>query len=224
MQLRDLLDRTDLVLARAEPRPLLRQVCRGRGHSVFLRAVSGSLRPAAAQGAGRVVHPARSGALHGGPRGLGPAHPAGPARGPGRRARGGAGPLLRHRRVFGGGAALPGRLPHRPGRGGHARRKLRKAATTRLFGFEILTAPFVVAHLQLGLALREANAAAGPRSSAPPCTSPTPSPAGTRRSTKSSCGGPRPSCSQEAEAARHVKRQEQIPVIIGNPPYDGYAG
>src|SRR5690606_39089273 len=39
--------------------------------------------------------------------------------------------------------------------------KLKRAATERLFGFELLTAPFVVAHLQLGLALRAAGAPLG---------------------------------------------------------------
>ena len=33
-----------------------------------------------------------------------------------------------------------------------------------------------------------------------------------------------PELQQEAEAARHVKRDERIVVILGNPPYDGYAG
>src|SRR5439155_10443043 len=35
--------------------------------------------------------------------------------------------------------------------------KLKKAATSRLFGFEILPAPFVVAHLQIGLFLQGAG-------------------------------------------------------------------
>src|SRR5438105_4821457 len=35
---------------------------------------------------------------------------------------------------------------------------LKKAASTRIFGFEILPAPFVVAHLQLGLLLQELGA------------------------------------------------------------------
>jgi hypothetical protein len=35
---------------------------------------------------------------------------------------------------------------------------LKKAATGRVFGFEILPAPFVVAHLQLGLLLQNMGA------------------------------------------------------------------
>ncbi|MGI4735888.1 MAG: type ISP restriction/modification enzyme [Janthinobacterium lividum] len=101
--------------------------------------------------------------------------------------------------------------------------QLRKAATQRLFGFEILTAPFVVAHLQLGLALRETNAALPPDQRAAVYL------------TNALTGWDAiphekqlrvalPELQQEAEAARHVKREEQILVIIGNPPYDGYAG
>ena len=54
----------------------------------------------------------------------------------------------------------------RQGAGALRGEQLRKAATERLFGFEILTAPFVVAHLQLGLALREAGAALPPNARA----------------------------------------------------------
>jgi predicted helicase len=109
------------------------------------------------------------------------------------------------------------------GAGAMRAEKLRQAATTRLFGFEILTAPFVVAHLQLGLALREANAALAPAQRAAVYL------------TNALTGwdaAPHekqlrvalPELQQEAEAARHVKREEKILVIIGNPPYDGYAG
>ena len=45
--------------------------------------------------------------------------------------------------------------------------KLKQAATQRVFGFEILPAPFVVAHLQIGLALQSPGRAAGRGMSAP---------------------------------------------------------
>jgi type I restriction-modification system DNA methylase subunit len=38
---------------------------------------------------------------------------------------------------------------------------LKKAATERVFGFEILPAPFVVSHLQIGLMLQHHDAAVG---------------------------------------------------------------
>jgi hypothetical protein len=43
-----------------------------------------------------------------------------------------------------------------------AAHQLKLAATTRLFGFELLPAPYVVAHLQIGLLLRQLGAPAGP--------------------------------------------------------------
>jgi hypothetical protein len=44
------------------------------------------------------------------------------------------------------------------GLGGLKGQMVKKAATTRVFGFEILPAPFVVAHLQVGLALQSLGA------------------------------------------------------------------
>ncbi len=101
--------------------------------------------------------------------------------------------------------------------------QLRKAATQRLFGFEILTAPFVVAHLQLGLALREANAALAPEQRAAVYLTNALTGWDAAQHEKQ-LRVALPELQQEAEAARHVKRDERIVVIIGNPPYDGYAG
>ena len=39
-----------------------------------------------------------------------------------------------------------------------ARRSVRRAATERVFGFEIMPAPFVVAHLQVGLTMQNLGA------------------------------------------------------------------
>jgi len=100
--------------------------------------------------------------------------------------------------------------------------QLRRAATERLFGFEILTAPFVVAHLQLGLALREANAALPPQQRAAVYL--TNALTGWDAAAHEQQRTAFPELRQEAEAARHVKRDERILVILGNPPYDGYAG
>ncbi|MEM1054675.1 MAG: type ISP restriction/modification enzyme [Bacteroidota bacterium] len=99
--------------------------------------------------------------------------------------------------------------------------KLRRAATDRLYGFEVLTAPFVVAHLQIGLALAGVGA---------------PMPEGKRAAiylTNALTGWDKtkedegqtlpPEFAAEAEAARSVKRSDQILVVLGNPPYDGYA-
>ena len=98
---------------------------------------------------------------------------------------------------------------------------LKEAAMSRVFGFELLPAPFVVAHLQLGLRLRRlgvpldederaavylTNALTGwepPEEEKQQITA-----APFRR---------------ERAAAERVKQEAPILVILGNPPYDGYA-
>ena len=100
---------------------------------------------------------------------------------------------------------------------------VKKAAIERVFGFELLPAPFVVAHLQVGLRLQAldvplsddageraavylTNALTGwePERDRPPL--------------------PFPELAEERERAEGVKREKPILVILGNPPYNGYAG
>jgi len=100
---------------------------------------------------------------------------------------------------------------------------LRKAAQERIFGFEILPAPFVVAHLQLGLLLRQLGA-------------PLPDKAGSRVGvylTNALTGWdpdakhpdlPFHELAEERDRAGDVKQSKPILVILGNPPYNGYAG
>jgi hypothetical protein len=107
-------------------------------------------------------------------------------------------------------------------RGAMAASLLREAATRRLFGFEILTAPFVVAHLQLGLALRAAQAPLGEGQKAAVYL--TNALTGWDPTEHDKQLVILPALAQEAEQARHVKREEQIMVILGNPPYDGVPG
>jgi predicted helicase len=98
-----------------------------------------------------------------------------------------------------------------------------KAARERIFGFELLPAPYVVAHLQLNLALGRWQAgfdhAAGERAAV------------FLTNALTGWEPPRepkhllfPEFEQERDAADHVKREERILVILGNPPYDGFAG
>jgi hypothetical protein len=98
---------------------------------------------------------------------------------------------------------------------------VKKAAITRVFGFEILPAPFVVAHLQVGLVLRSlgatlqsdheragvylTNALTGWE---PVTTKPLPF----------------PGLEEERRRADKVKQEVPILVILGNPPYNGFAG
>ncbi|MEX0676990.1 MAG: type ISP restriction/modification enzyme [Pirellulales bacterium] len=101
---------------------------------------------------------------------------------------------------------------------------LKTAAMTRIFGFEILPAPFVVSHLQLGLLLQNEGA-------------PLSQPAGERVGvylTNALTGWEPPKgakqhlmfaeLEQERDAAEHVKRDTKILVVLGNPPYNAFAG
>jgi hypothetical protein len=101
---------------------------------------------------------------------------------------------------------------------------LKEAAQNRVFGFEILPAPFVVSHLQLGLLLQQLGAPLAER--------------GDERIgvylTNALTGweppkGPKqhlifPELEEERDAAEHVKRETPILVILGNPPYNAFAG
>jgi hypothetical protein len=101
--------------------------------------------------------------------------------------------------------------------------ELKQAATQRLFGFELLPAPYVVAHLQIGLLLRQLGAPLSDEERAgvyltnaltgwePP------------KAPKSS-HLPFPEFEQERDAADKVKREQKIIVILGNPPYDAFGG
>ncbi|MBI3960852.1 MAG: N-6 DNA methylase [Chloroflexi bacterium] len=96
-----------------------------------------------------------------------------------------------------------------------------EAVRTRLFGFEILPAPFVVAHLQIGMLL--AGEMRAPLR--------TDQRAGVYLTNALTGWDPdiQPTLSQnilaqEYEAALGVKQESQILVVLGNPPYSGYAG
>ena len=98
---------------------------------------------------------------------------------------------------------------------------VKQAALTRVFGFEIMPAPFVVSHLQVGLVLRElgitldaeheragvylTNALTGWE---PHVNKPLPF----------------PELEEERGKAEKVKQEAPILVILGNPPYNGFAG
>jgi len=102
---------------------------------------------------------------------------------------------------------------------------LKQAAMNRVFGFEILPAPFVVSHLQLGLLLQAEGAPLSQRK-------------GERVGvylTNALTGweppnGPKQQVmawaelQEERDAAEHVKRDKKILVVLGNPPYNAFAG
>lgn len=102
-----------------------------------------------------------------------------------------------------------------------AGRLVKEAFQKRIYGFELLPAPFIIAHLQLGLLLAEANAPLGE---------------GERvgvyltnsllnwKVENNPAEVLYPELAKEKEAADSVKQQERILVFIGNPPYNRYTG
>lgn len=99
---------------------------------------------------------------------------------------------------------------------------LKSAVLNRLFGFELLTAPFVVAHLQLGLVLQSLGAPLGPNERAQIFL--TNALTGWQAPDGEQMKIDLPGLRDEQEAAAVVKRGAKILVILGNPPYSGFAG
>ena len=107
---------------------------------------------------------------------------------------------------------------------------LKQAALTRVFGFEILAAPFVVAHMQLGLLLQTLGA---------PLSESSKERAGVYLTNALTGWDPLdpekekafqamltgfPELLGEQKDARRVKQEAPILVILGNPPYNAFAG
>lgn len=100
---------------------------------------------------------------------------------------------------------------------------LKRAALERVFGFEILPAPFVVSHLQLGLSLQSLGAPFSDNKKER-----------ARVFLTNALTGWEPvkhpkqlvfaEMEEEREAADRVKRDTPILVILGNPPYNSFAG
>ena len=120
------------------------------------------------------------------------------------------------------------------GLGDAAGARLKQAALARVFGFELLPAPYVVAHLQLGLLLHQWGAALDLDET----TDQTerlgvyltnaltgwqpPDEDGKKRMAQLALNFPE--LMAENNAARAVKQERRILVILGNPPYNGFAG
>jgi len=103
---------------------------------------------------------------------------------------------------------------------------VKKAAMTRVFGFEILPAPFVIAHLQLGLRLQEAGVPLSSEKSERVGVYLTNALTGWEppKGVKRTLPLPYPELAEERDAAERVKRERKILVILGNPPYNAFAG
>ena len=100
--------------------------------------------------------------------------------------------------------------------------RVRRAATERVFGFEIMPAPFVVAHLQVGLTMQALDAPLADDGTERAGVFLTNALTGWEpRTTKSL---PFPELEEERDRAERVKQETPILVILGNPPYNGFAG
>ncbi|MFQ5792084.1 MAG: N-6 DNA methylase, partial [Acidobacteriota bacterium] len=102
--------------------------------------------------------------------------------------------------------------------------ELKQAVRERIFGFEILPAPFVVAHLQMGLLLQSLGVPLSEEKEQRASVYLTNALTGWEPPKDPKKKLPFPEFEEEREAAEHVKRDTPILVIIGNPPYDAFAG
>jgi len=91
----------------------------------------------------------------------------------------------------------------------------------RLFGFELLIAPYVVSHLKLGLLLKDLGAPLDPRGERLQVYLTNTLEEGTTRAEQ--LAGLGSYIAEEASDAAHVKKQSDIMVVIGNPPYSGHS-
>ena len=100
--------------------------------------------------------------------------------------------------------------------------RVKQAATARIFGFEIMPAPFVVAHLQVGLLLQSLGAPFAEDGSERASVYLTNALTGWEPVKEKPL--PFPELEEERRRADEVKQATPILVILGNPPYNGYAG
>lgn len=117
------------------------------------------------------------------------------------------------------------------GEGDMAGVQVKQAAMERIHGFEIMPAPLVVAHLQVALALEHLYRApltvSDGHSSRPdqfPSIMLTNALTGLDEKWSVSPTLPLPELADDSYFAGRVKREEEIWVVIGNPPYNGFAG
>lgn len=101
--------------------------------------------------------------------------------------------------------------------------ELKEVASKRIFGFEILPAPFVISHLQIGMFLERVNAPWDEQQNERARVYLTNSLTGWLPPEKPKDQIPIPEMEQEREEADNVKQKAPILVVIGNPPYDGFA-
>ena len=99
--------------------------------------------------------------------------------------------------------------------------RVKQAATERVFGFEIMPAPLVVAHLQVDMAMQELGAPLADNETERAKVFLTNALTGWEPSVTKPL--PFPELEDERERAKRVKREVPILVILGNPPYNSFA-
>ena len=100
--------------------------------------------------------------------------------------------------------------------------RVKQAATERVFGFEIMPAPYVVAHLQVGLTMQNLDAPLAEDETERAGIFLTNALTGWEPTVQKPL--PFPELEEERDRADRVKRDTPVLVILGNPPYNGYAG
>ena len=100
--------------------------------------------------------------------------------------------------------------------------RVKEAAIERVFGFEIMPAPFVVAHLQVGLTMQELDAPLSDDGAERAQVFLTNALTGWERKERKQLLFPE--LEEERDRAERVKQETPILVILGNPPYNGFAG
>ena len=91
-----------------------------------------------------------------------------------------------------------------------------------MFGFEIMPAPYVVAHLQVGLTMQELDAPLSEDGSERAGVFLTNALTGWEPTVQKPL--PFPELEEERDRAERVKQDTPVLVILGNPPYNGFAG
>ena len=108
------------------------------------------------------------------------------------------------------------------GRGALTGAQVKRAATQRVFGFEIMPAPFVVSHLQVGLTMQALDAPLSDDETERAGVYLTNALTGWEPSVQKPL--PFPELEEERDRADRVKQETPVLVILGNPPYNGFAG
>ena len=99
--------------------------------------------------------------------------------------------------------------------------RLRTAALNHVFGFEIMPAPFVISHLQIAALLEAVGAPLTDQHRAGVFLTNALTGWVPERHPQSVIFA---EFQREREDSEHIKQQDTILVILGNPPYNGYAG